>query len=171
MVNVVICNCSVVENLNDVYEISNIFHFIWSSAAICCAGFLVLVSRDVSGLVRYTFAITLLVLQLFSVGWMGDNLMRTVSCLIHKFTWQQKIIETHFPPEKSSNLSNGVYNGDWFKANYAYVKDLKFVIQICQQPRTVKLYRFSNASYSTCSSVSLLNNNWLKILILPYFSH
>lgn len=77
--------CSVVEELNDIFEVSNIFHFIWGSGAICCVGFLVIVNRDMSGFIRYPFSLATILMQLFSVGWMGDNLMRTVSCLSYIF--------------------------------------------------------------------------------------
>lgn len=61
--------------------------------------------------------------------------------------------------EKSSELSDGVFNSDWYKADNVNIKDLPFVVQICQQPRTIKLYKFSVASYSTCTGVSVAYQN------------
>lgn len=159
---------SVAADLNDIFEVSNVFHFMWISAGIYCIGFLVLVNEDISGFIRFPFTLSTMVLELFCVGWMGDKLVRTMSeaigntfmilmeCIfigLHPFTCIFTISFLLFD-EQSIELSNGIFNGNWYKAEIANIKDLPFIIQICQQQRTIKLNRFWFASYITSTNIS-----------------
>lgn len=68
---------------------------------------------------------------------------------------------------QSTNISNGVYNSEWYTGASIYQKYLILIIMRSQRPQTLKAYKFSYASQKPFSGVSkALERAYLNIFLL-----
>lgn len=102
-------------------------------------------------------------LQIYTVCWMGDRLIEAVRLNCgRELDEKENFFFFFFFEFQSTNISNGVYNSEWYTGAAIYQKHLILIIMRSHRAQTLKAYKFADASRKTFSGVS---NGHLNLLM------
>ncbi|XP_073967424.1 odorant receptor 4-like [Choristoneura fumiferana] len=120
---------------------SALFNFMSSSLLLCLAGFNIVAYEDVVILGNFLCFLVMCLLQIYLICYYGDNVSRA-----------------------SVEISNAVYNSQWYNLNAKSAKDLRMVLMRSQKPCKLTAYTYTEINLTTFTRI--LSTSWSYFALL-----
>ncbi|XP_041973377.1 odorant receptor 67c-like [Aricia agestis] len=135
----------IVEQMDDIFSLSNLLNVVASSILICLTAFNVMIFNDLIVVLPFLQFLGFCLGQIFLICYFGDQVMRS-----------------------SLKLSDTLYESQWIFADKRIVKNIFIMLLRAQKPSKFTAYGFANINLETCTAILSKSTSYFALVRTLY---